>query len=167
MIAITSNIGQTPSSRSAIFVKSAGCVGRDAAAGPSPVPAAPWQTAQLVAKRSLPDRSDPDGSVSGLQPTKNKITSRSGVTERETMFARSFDNAAPPCDPVLVPGSITDILAWEPIGPKNAMNTNRFARTASSSCRRVAKASYPWVTICSQGCAIHSSSPQPRHERPK
>lgn len=65
-------MGQTPSRRSAIFVRSTGGVSKLAAQGPPPFASVPWQIAQLSAKTAFPASRDTSGVVDGAHPNKRR-----------------------------------------------------------------------------------------------
>ena len=82
---ITSTIGQRPSRRAAIFVKSAGFVSSVEAEGPSPRPLNPWQDAQELMKTVRPDEG-----LSGEHPipVKSKINNTRFMKSSRTTHSK-------------------------------------------------------------------------------
>lgn len=72
MIDMTSSMGQTPSRRSAILVRSTGGVSKLVAQGPPPFASVPWQIAQLSAKSAFPASRDTSGVVDGAHPNRRR-----------------------------------------------------------------------------------------------
>jgi hypothetical protein len=83
---ITSTIGQRPSRRAAILVKSAGFVSSAEAKGPSPRPLTPWQDAQELMKTVRPDEGP-----SGEHPisAKSKINKTRFIENSRMTFSRA------------------------------------------------------------------------------